>query len=81
MEKITLENFIQNFKLLLIQEENILELTEFKKLKSWDSLFMLELIMMFDEKYNLKITADLINDSITIIDLYNKIKEINNSNE
>ena len=48
MEKITFDKFVINFKVLLLEDELIKEDTIFKKLKSWDSLFVLELIMMID---------------------------------
>jgi len=79
MEKITFDDFIINFKVLLLEDELIKEDTFFKKLKSWDSLFVLELIMMIDEKYNIKIPPEIINGSNTVSELYNKV--INHNNE
>ena len=52
--------------------------TIFKKLKSWDSLFVLELIMMIDEKYNIKIPPEIINSSNTVSELYTKVLNHNN---
>ena len=78
MEKITFDNFVINFKFLLLEDELIKEDTIFKKLKSWDSLFVLELIMMIDEKYNIKISPEIINSSNTISELYNKVLNHNN---
>lgn len=78
MEKITFDNFVINFKFLLLEDELIKEDTIFKKLKSWDSLFVLELIMMIDEKYNIKIPPEIINSSNTISELYNKVLNHNN---
>ena len=78
MEKITFDNFVINFKVLLLEDELIKEDTIFKKLKSWDSLFVLELIMMIDEKYNIKIPPEIINSSNTVSDLYNKVLNHNN---
>ena len=78
MEKITFDNFVINFKVLLLEDELIKEDTIFKKLKSWDSLFVLELIMMIDEKYNIKIPPEIINSSNTLSELYNKVLNHNN---
>jgi acyl carrier protein len=78
MEKITYDNFVINFKILLSEDELIKEDTIFKKLKSWDSLFVLELIMMIDEKYNIKIPPEIINSSNTVSDLYVKVLNHNN---
>jgi acyl carrier protein len=78
MEKITFDNFVINFKFLLLEDELIKEDTNFKKLKSWDSLFVLELIMMIDEKYNIKIPPEIINSSNTVSELYNKVLNHNN---
>lgn len=78
MEKITFDNFVINFKVLLLEDELIKEDTIFKKLKSWDSLFVLELIMMIDEKYNIKIPPEIINSSNTVSELYNKVLNHNN---
>jgi acyl carrier protein len=73
MESNNLDNFVSNFKNLLMEEEIINKNTIFKKLNSWDSLFILELIMMIDEKYNIKIETDVILNSNTIEDLHKKI--------
>ena len=78
MEKITFDDFVTNFKFLLLEDELIKEDTFFKKLKSWDSLFVLELIMMIDEKYNIKIPPEIINSSNTVLELYNKVLNHNN---
>ena len=78
MEKITFDNFVINFKFLLLEDELIKEDTIFKKLKSWDSLFVLELIMMIDEKYNIKIPPEIINSSNTVSELYTKVLNHNN---
>jgi acyl carrier protein len=73
MESNNLDNFISNFKKLLMEEEIINKNTIFKKLNSWDSLFILELIIMIDEKYNIKIETDVILNSNTIEDLHKSI--------
>jgi acyl carrier protein len=73
MESNNLDNFVSNFKNLLMEEEIINKNTIFKKLNSWDSLFILELIMMIDEKYNIKIETDVILNSNTIEDLHKTI--------
>ena len=73
MESNNLDNFVSNFKNLLMEEEVINKNTIFKKLNSWDSLFILELIMMIDEKYNIKIETDVILNSNTIEDLHKSI--------
>jgi acyl carrier protein len=73
MESNNIDNFVSNFKKLLMEEEIINKNTVFKKLNSWDSLFILELIMMIDEKYNIKIETDIILNSNTIEDLHKSI--------
>ena len=73
MESNNLDNFVSNIKNLLMEEEVINKNTIFKKLNSWDSLFILELIMMIDEKYNIKIETDVILNSNTIEDLHKSI--------
>jgi acyl carrier protein len=68
-----LDNFIINFKSLLNDDAIATRNTNFKKLDSWDSLFILEMIMMIDDKYNKKITTDVILNADTIEDLYKSI--------
>ena len=76
MENHEIESFVVNFKNLLLNDEKIEKNTEFKKLESWDSLFILELIMMIDEKYQKKVNPTMILNSSTIFDLFINIQAI-----
>lgn len=48
--------------------------TEFKKLDEWSSLLALSIIAMVDEEFGITVKGDDIRNSITIEDLYNKVK-------
>ena len=47
--------------------------TKFKELDEWSSLIALSVIAMVDEECNVSISSDVIKDSETIEELYNKI--------
>ena len=68
--------FLQKFSQIL--DETDLSLlnanTVFRDLEEWDSLTALSLIAMVDEEYSLKLTGDDIKKSISIQDLFDKIK-------
>ena len=48
--------------------------TVFRDLEEWDSLTALSLIAMVDEEYSLKLTGDDIKKSISLQDVFEKIK-------
>ena len=50
--------------------------TEFKELDEWGSLTALAVIAMVDDEYGKSIKGDLIRNSKTIQDLFNKISAI-----
>ena len=50
--------------------------TEFKELDEWSSLTALSVIAMVDDEYGKSIKGDLIRNSKTIQDLFNKISAI-----
>ena len=71
-----MKNFIKIFKEILDEPEEIKLSPEinFKDLDEWDSLTNLSLMAMVDSNYNVKLNADEINNSITLLDLFNLIK-------
>jgi acyl carrier protein len=68
--------FLQNFVSVLddTDEALITNETVFRDLDEWDSLTALSLIAMVDEEYSLKLTGDDIKTSITLQDIFEKIK-------
>ena len=48
--------------------------TVFRELEEWSSLVALSLISMADEEYQIKLTGDDIRTSITVADLFEKVK-------
>jgi len=71
-----LSEFIENFKEILDEPEeiNLLPETSFKDIDEWDSLTNLSLMAMVDSDYNIKLNADEINESKTLLDLFALIK-------
>lgn len=69
------DSFIENFKEILDDpdQENISTKTVFKELDEWDSLTNLSLLTMIDSEFNVKLNADDIRNSNTIMDLVNLI--------
>ncbi len=49
--------------------------TKFKELDEWSSLIALSVIAMVDEEYNVSISSDMIRESETIGDLFDKINK------
>ena len=49
--------------------------TKFKELDDWTSLTALSVIAMVDEEYNVSISSDMIKESETIEDLFDKINK------
>lgn len=71
-----LNDFIENFKEILDEPEeiNLSSKTTFKHIDEWDSLTNLSLMAMVDSDYNVKLNADEINESETLLDLFTLIK-------
>lgn len=71
-----INQFVENFIAQLDNEEGaaITAITEFRSLDEWDSLVALSIIAMVDEKYATKLTGDDIKASVTIEDLFTKVK-------
>lgn len=71
-----MKDFIENFKEILDEPEEIKlsPETSFKDIDEWDSLTNLSLIAMVDSDYNVKLNADEINESETLLDLFTLIK-------
>ena len=67
-----MQTFLENFSEIL--EDTLIESlsldTEFKDLNDWDSMTMLMLISVFDEKYSLDVSASSINKLNTLNELY-----------
>jgi acyl carrier protein len=62
-------NMLDNTDATLISAEVI-----FRDLEEWDSLTALSLIAMADEEYSVKLTGDDIKSSLTLFDIFEKIK-------
>ena len=71
-----MKDFIENFKEILDEPEeiNLSPETTFKDIDEWDSLTNLSLMAMVDSDYNVKLNADEIKNSNTLLDLFNLIK-------
>jgi hypothetical protein len=67
---VTLDQFLIDFSQILVENEYLDAKSILKKLNSYDSLFVLEIIQFFDEKYSINLEIELINKSTTIEDLY-----------
>jgi acyl carrier protein len=68
--------FLKNFVAILddTDEALITESTIIRDLDEWDSLTALSLIAMADEEYSVKLTGDDIKSSITLLDIFEIIK-------
>ena len=68
--------FLNHFANILDDTNPTLITTEtiFRELGEWDSLTALSLIAMVDEEYSLKLTGEDIKSSITLQDIFEKIK-------
>lgn len=71
-----LSDFIENFKEILDEQEDVKLSSEtfFKDIDEWDSLTNLSLMALVDTEYNVKLNADEIKNSDTLLDLFNLIK-------
>lgn len=72
----TIEEFINNITGELMDQDppKLTPETNFKDIKEWSSLTALMIIMMVDEVYQVTLTADDMQNSNTIEDLFNIIK-------
>ncbi|RYE26281.1 MAG: acyl carrier protein [Sphingobacteriales bacterium] len=72
----TVEGFVRNFSDQLDETDASLikPETRFKELDEWSSLTALTMIAMVDSEYNLKLSADDIKVSVTIKDLFDRLK-------
>lgn len=52
--------------------------TVFKDLKEWHSMTALLIIAMVDDKYNVQIDGSDIRGSVTVEDLFNRVKALKN---
>ena len=72
-----MEQFILHLKSFVFDDFEDLVLNEntrFQELDEWDSMGLMLLIGMYDQKYAKSISGELINSCTTIGDLYNLIK-------
>lgn len=71
-----MEEFIKQFELLFDETApgSIQDTTNFKDLDEWSSLIALSVIAMVDEQYNYKLTNEDFRNSVTVRDLFSKIK-------
>ena len=58
--------------------EGLTEDTVIRNINGWSSLVAVSLIAMADEEYNVTLRGNDIRDSITVKDLFEKIKSIKN---
>lgn len=73
-----MNDFIENFKEILDEPEaiSLSSKTIFKDIDEWDSLTNLSLMAMVDSDYNVKLNADDIKNSDTLLDLFNLIQTL-----
>ena len=71
-----LHDFVKNFASQFenTDEASIKATSHFKDIVEWDSLMALTIIAMVDENYNAKLTGQDIRESVTVEDLYKKVK-------
>lgn len=71
-----LKKFLANFENLFDETPlgSIHEDTIFRDIDEWSSLIALSVIAMVDEECNYRLTAKDFNESVSVKDLYNKIK-------
>jgi acyl carrier protein len=69
----SLSTFIHNFQNQLEDQQQIQADTEFKKLKSWDSMSALLVITMIDDEYGVGVSGDDIRKVNTVEELYNNV--------
>ncbi len=73
-----INEFIVNFAEQFVETEadTFKAETKFKELDEWSSMIALSLIAMIDSEYDVQIKGTDIRDSITVEDLFNKVKAI-----
>lgn len=70
-----IQEFVHNFAdAIEIDTALIGPETKFKDIDSWDSMAVLNIIAMVDDKYQKSIGGDEIEQSVTIADLWGKIE-------
>jgi acyl carrier protein len=70
-----MKEFIEKFKETIeIEEKEIKPEDNYQEYEEWDSLAYLGLLAMVKDEYNVDLTRDDINKSISISDLYETIK-------
>jgi acyl carrier protein len=71
-----ISTFITNFANILDDTDPsvVTEDKVFRDIEEWSSLTALSLIAMVDEEYSIKFTGDDIKTSVTIKDLFEKVK-------
>ena len=67
-----IEKFAEQFDDTPIEE--LQPNVEFKELDEWSSLIALSVIAMVDEEYDVTIVGEDIRESVTIEDLFNRVK-------
>jgi acyl carrier protein len=67
----SISTFVNNFQNQLEDPQQIQADTEFKKLKSWDSMTALLVITMIDDEYGVGVNGDDIRKVDTVEELYN----------
>lgn len=70
----SLEEFINLFAEQFDETYGITATTEFHNLDEWSSLVALSIIAMVDEEFNVTLKGEDIRSSVTVEDLYNKVK-------
>ncbi len=71
----SLENFVKNFaEAIEVDLTSVSSETVFKDIDSWDSMAVLNIIAMVDDKYQKTIGGDEIEKSTSIADLWAKIE-------
>ena len=71
-----INDFIENLNSYVFDDFEGLELkeeTDFKQLEEWDSMGLMLLIGMYDQKYNKSVSGEQINSCVTIKDLFELI--------
>lgn len=73
-----LKDFIKNFAGLFVEtdQESINADTVYSELEEWDSVMVLSLITMIDEKYGAVVDIDEMSDSRTVEDLFYYVKSL-----
>ena len=74
-----IKEFIQHFSAQFDDEPTGIEADSiFREIEDWSSLVALSIIAMVDEEYGVKLTGDDIRSSVTINDVFEKVKSKKN---